>query len=344
MKVLQAIDRLNIGGAERVMLNITKLLISRNIETGVLLFNAGFPLDKDVDSKAKLFVLHRKNKFSLAKLYKAHQICGAYDIVHVHMRHCYVYIRLAKEIFGGKYKLILHDHYGNIGIDKSIPRGFNSFFKPQYYIGVSQDLVKWALNILKVEPGNVYLLANTILPNSKISAAVGHNKRRAFIVSNIRPTKNIEFAISVFKKLNWECIIYGNKEDESYYQQIQGLIPGNSKINIVQGKTDMSDIYANHAIAIHSAISETGPLVLLEYLANGMPFLAYKTGDVADTLATEIPMLFIDTLDANEWVKRIEEILKDETLPGKLISLFEKYFSPERYIDECLRIYEEILC
>ena len=106
MNVLQVIDRLNIGGAERVMLNITRLLAERNIEVGVLLFNEGFALDKDIDKRAKLFVLNRNNKFSIAKLYKTFRICSKYEIVHVHMRHCYRYVKLAQLLFGGKFKVI----------------------------------------------------------------------------------------------------------------------------------------------------------------------------------------------------------------------------------------------
>lgn len=343
MKVLQVIDRLNIGGAERVMLNITHLLAERNIEVGVLLFNQGFAFDKDIDKRAKLFVLNRNNKFSIAKLHKTFRTCSEYEIVHVHMRHCYRYIKLAQLLFGGKFKVILHDHYGNIEIDKNIPSGFNSILKPAYYIGVSQTLTTWALTALKTNPLHTYLLPNTILLGKPIDHNSRKTEQKVFMVSNIRETKNIEFAISLFQRLKWDSTIYGNKADDKYFDKITSLIQGDPIIKIVSGKTDFADVYKEYAIAVHCGVSETGPLVLLEYLANGIPFIAYKTGDVSDTVAKELPLHFMDSFDVDEWTKRIQEILKQEDLTDKLKNVFKKHFSPDKYIDECLRIYQEVL-
>lgn len=343
MKVLQVIDRLNIGGAEKVMLTITKLLADKGVDTGVLIFNPGFPLDKDIDKRARLFILGRKNKYSLASLYQANTFCSGYDIVHVHMRHCYTYIKLAQLLFRGKYKIILHDHYGDIEMDKSIPMGWNLIFKPRYYIGVSNTLVSWALNTLKTNPAKTYLLSNTIIPDTSVS----HHtplQNKAVMVANIRQTKHIEFAVSLFNQLDWELDIYGNKTDEDYYNKVIALINSNPKIKIIQGVSNLSTIYNRYSIAVHCGVSETGPLVLLEYLAYGIPFIAYKTGEVADVVSKELPILFMDSFNTEDWIARIYEISRRDDLPPKLTAIFKQYFSPAKYIDKCLEIYRDVNC
>lgn len=343
MKVLQVIDRLNIGGAERVMLNISQLLAGEGVEVGVLLFNAGFPLDKCIDNRAKIYVLNRSNKYSLQKLKKANSICSGYDIVHVHMRHCYTYVRLAQLLFGGKYKIILHDHYGDIEINKSIPTGWNTLFKPRYYIGVSNTLIDWAQHTLNVPANRTWLLANTVIPPINNVSIGNGNMNTILMVANIRQTKNIEFAVNLFKKLDYECTIYGNKTDEVYYSSIVQLIDGNPKIKIIQGISDVWREYNKYSMAVHCGVSETGPLVLLEYLAYGMPFIAYKTGEVAERIYKELPECFMDSFDTSGWVTRIHQI-RQKNMGDKLKAVFRNHFSPEKYIKQCLEIYSDVSC
>lgn len=340
VRVLHVIDRLQIGGAEKVFVDITKLLTEKGIHTGVMLFSSGYPLDSQLSENLILHVLGRKNKYSLSKLYKANKICSSYNIVHVHMRHCYSYIKLAQVLFGGQYKIILHDHYGDIQINQSIPIGLK-LFKPTYYIGVSRQLTKWAEDELKIEYKNVFLLSNTIVPDKKVNYVHDSNRKSAIMIANIRPTKNIEFAISVFKTLDWNLTIYGNNWDNAYYEEIINLIGGSNKIQVVQGITDFKQLFNKYSIAVHTAKSETGPLVLLEYMAYGIPFVSFTTGEIANVVADELPMHFINSFDTAEWIKRIELINNIETTAG-LVTAFNKYFGPERYIEECLNIYRKI--
>jgi glycosyltransferase involved in cell wall biosynthesis len=84
-------------------------------------------------------------------------------------------------------------------------------------------------------------------------------------------------------------------------------------------------------------------LVLLEYLAVGKPFLAYKTGMVAEQLVTEFPICFIDNFNSEEWLKRIEIIESNYVqLSMKMVQYFKENYSEENYIKECRRIYEKI--
>ncbi len=341
MKVLHVIDRLNIGGAEKVFVDIIHLLADAGIEVGALLFEKGFPLDDQIDKRVKTYVLNRKNKFSISKMYEAHKLCSRYNIVHVHMRHCYNYIRLVQLVFNGSYKVILHDHFGDIEINRSIPKGWSSIFKPAYYIGVSHPLTEWAKEYLKMPAANVFLLTNTIRPGSfkhqpgKTSAVC--------MVSNIRPTKNIEFAINLFSKKHNTLAIYGNRSDAAYYAVITNMAEGNASISIIEGEKELTAVYNKYAMAIHCARSETGPLVLLEYLAYGVPFLMYKTGEIANVVSKELPQCFIDNFNEDDWNGRIDEIMKSD-LSSKLIEIFNNHFSPQQYIKQCLDIYQSVSC
>jgi glycosyltransferase involved in cell wall biosynthesis len=340
MKVLQVIDTLNIGGAEKVLITLTNLLQQKHVTADVLLLVGQGALINDLNAHAKIYHLNRQQKFSYKKLLEAHSICTGYNIVHVHMRHCYAYIRLAQIIFRGKYKLVFHDHFGDIEINKAVPFSLLGIFNPKSYIGVSPTLVKWAKQSLKIADKNCFLLLNTITPPKSKEKSKTSRRNKVMLVSNIRPTKNIEFAIELCAAAKYNLTIYGNREDENYYKSISALCDKNS-VAIKEGITDLSNEYSKYDITIHCSRSETGPLVLLEYMASGMPFLSYKTGAVADTVAEQLPLYFIDNFQTDEWQQRIDAILAKKE-HNELVDAFNKFFSPETYINNCLQIYQSV--
>lgn len=341
MRILQVIDKLDVGGAEKVFIDLTHLLIGHNIAVDAMLFDATGNMTAQLDKRVSVHVLNRTNKYSVAKMRMLHRICSEYDIVHVHMRHVYQYVRLVQYLFRGKYKVVVHDHYG---IDKTIPLSFKYIFKPRHYIGVCRSLTDWAKTDVKLEPKNIHLLRNTIIPASHIRYTPKTNSWDTIMVANISRVKNIGFAIELFKRAGWELDIYGNSRDHVYYNELTTQIGDSSNIRIINDVTDFSKLYDRYALAIHSSVSESGPLVLLEYLANGIPFIAYKTGEVAEVIYNELPLLFMDSFDADEWIRRIGQIKQIEGLPDRMKEIFNKYFAPEKYVEACLRIYEKISC
>lgn len=338
MKVLHVIDRLETGGAEKIFVSITKLLAGTEVTTGALLFSSGSTLEKELDKHVRLHVLNRRNKYNLLTLYKAHKVCNNYDIIHTHLRHVYAYIRLAQWLFRGKYKLLVHDHSATTN---DIPKRFSGILKPKYYIGVNNEQTNWATTTVGINKENVFLLENTITP-----ATDAENKTRTrngfMMVANIRSVKNIGFAIEIAKRMNSRLHIYGNISEQDYYNQLTQQIAENKDITIQQGITDFTNVYSQYRMAIHCSPAETGPLVLLEYLAAELPFIAYKTGSAAETIAEELPQLFMDNFEQEQWQNRITQIEADKSLPEKMKSLFEKKFSPTDYINKCLNIYKKI--
>ena len=80
MKILQVIDRLEAGGAERVFLDMTQLLLDTNIEVDTLTISGKGILFSAIDKRAKHFFLDRKNKFSIIKMIECATLCSKYDI------------------------------------------------------------------------------------------------------------------------------------------------------------------------------------------------------------------------------------------------------------------------
>lgn len=341
MKILQVIDRLEAGGAERVFLDLTKLLLDKKIHVDTLTISAKGVLFDTIDTRATHYFLDRRNKFSLKKMLECASLCSKYDIIHVHMRHTYAYVQLAQLISLSKFKILFHDHYGDINTDIRVPFTLRLLFKPTFYIGVSASLHNWAIKHLRMDPIHTWVMRNTIIPFESKTEAVKNNKW--VIVSNIRPSKNIEFAIEFANEHNESLDIFGQLSNDEYGNRIAELVNVNEKINLYTNEFNVQSKLQNYTLAIHVAHSESGPLVLMEYLIQGLPFLAHKTGEVAEVLFKEIPECFVLNLNTEEWNQKLLNLKNNLPYERKLKNLFFKYFGPEQYVNQCLTIYQKIL-
>jgi glycosyltransferase involved in cell wall biosynthesis len=335
------IDRLEVGGAERVFLDLTYLLLNEGVQVDTLLISGHGSLFQSIDPRAGKYFLNRKWKFNPFKMFECATVCSKYQIVHVHMRHTYAYVRLAQMISFKKFKIIFHDHYGDIGINSRMPFNLKGLFKPTYYIGVSGHLVNWAVSKLSIDNNKAFLLGNTVIPTTE--GIQMNPKQDLVMVSNIRSTKNIELAIELSNKLGRNLTVYGNMYPSEYSENILKLIETSPYVKLIQGETNVQRFFGNYSLALHTAHSETGPLVLIEYLAKGLPFLAHATGEVADVLKHEIPECFMDSLEVTQWEEKIKYLEDAAPSSEKLKSLFGKYFGTQQYVEKCLGIYQKIL-
>ncbi len=345
LKVLQIIDTLNIGGAEKVCLDLITLLLDAGHQVDCMVISSKGPLFEKVDKRANVFFLNRKNKYNPITMHKCASIACKYDIVHVHMRHTWAYVQLSSILFKTIKRLVFHDHYGDIAIDKTIPAGFKGFFKPRYYIGVSNDLVDWAETCLNLKKENVFLLANTILPNYTYSNTYSGDW---IMISNLRKTKNILFAIELANQMKRQLVIFGNHDGSGYADSVLEAANLSGFARIVQNETNIQQYLANFSLALHTAYSETGPLVLMEYLAHGLPFITSNNGEVVYRVKDELPDYIANSFDTTEWVNKIETLENELKLNRiqikiQLQHIFENKFSPNAYIEKCQKIYQSVL-
>ena len=338
MKVLQVIDKLNVGGAERVCIDISNLLFKKNINVAVLTVTKKGELQSFLDSNIKTFCLHRKSKFNIKTMKKMILILNDYDIAHIHMRHTYRYVKFASLFYKLSCKLILHDHFGSIALNKSIPLFMNNLLKPKFYIGVSNELVEWAKVKLKVS--EIYLLENIIVKNNINSTKQETNT--IVHVSNISPIKNQLFSIKLIEKTSYNLVIYGKIKDVNYYNHLKKYLRLNNlgnRVSFIHNENNIQKVLGSFKLGLMTSVSESGPLILIEYLAQSLPFVANKTGQVANILSDDLPF-FVDDFNLDKWLDKMAQVIDYDST--NLQGYYYKYFNPSDYINKCIEIYKRI--
>lgn len=352
MKVLQVIDQLKVGGAERVAVDLT-VLLSKNelVEVSFLCLLNEADLDQELKNEnISVIYLRRNNKFNPVTLLKLNYILNSFDIVHVHSRHVLRYISVLNYLpLNKKYKLVFHDHYGEIEHNKSISNFLKKGIQTcEAYIGVSQSLTSWAKENNLNQNG--YLLSNIIQKQTQFKKI--SKPGDIIVVGNFRPQKNYEFLIKLAKILpsSIQIDVYGAIIDTDYYKKIKQLVNQyqlEKQIHFIINKKNITPYLKNYKLALHCAASETGPLVAIEYLSQEIPLIMYHTGEVADVIQNYLTEYILNNFDINSWKEKIELLLNDQELRQniklKCKKIYTSYFSEEKYIKKCMAIYHQVL-
>lgn len=345
LRILHVIDKLNLGGAERMCVTVSNLFCSKGYDVTVLeLLKDGILQDSLVSGIVKKS-LNRKWKFNIVTLIRLANELKAYDIIHVHMRHVYRYVFLANLI--SRKKLILHDH-SNYFPDSWLQRKlFRILLKNHTYVVVVDDGYKWACDVLKLSRKNVFKLSNVIL---KENPPLQAKTSKIVLVSNIKPEKNIEFIVPFARHLlsnnsNVEIDVVGSIVDQKYFEEIISQLKYESfynRISFITNRTSVQSSLAQYRLGLHFSKRESGPLVLLEYLAQDIPFVSYYTGEISKSLEIDLPLFFLFDFNISMWCKRVNEMWQNNIHHPNLSYIFEKHNNTENYIIQCIQIYQGI--
>jgi glycosyltransferase involved in cell wall biosynthesis len=343
-RIILVIDNLKTGGAEQVFADLCHL-INTNIEVDTL-----FILPKQAEAyklppNIKKLYLNRHHKWSISTMYKCAQILKQYDIAHVHMRHTFRYISMIKHLFKLQVKLILHDHYGSIRVNQSPPFGEYKLSKPDVYIGVSEELTTWAREVWGLDTNKTFTLIN--LPSQRFLQKIGYsdtntNDRNGLVVvGNIKPIKNQLKALEIAVTIGHDITFIGKNQDASYAKQLQIALTNSTIGQWLENVNDVSKHLPKYRLGLCTSESESGPLILIEYLLCNLPFLAFKTGGISEVIYKYFPEYFLTNFDTDQWVNAARNLLNQPPYvdPVRLNAMMAQEFNAEDYCSKLFEIY-----
>jgi glycosyltransferase involved in cell wall biosynthesis len=346
LRILYVVESLAVGGAEKVSVLLSNLFHKHGHEVRMLVLNAPYTLEGELEKTMHIDHLERDRKFDLYKMRRLSKLANDADIVHCHMKGAYRYTAAVKKIFPFKAPLIFHDHNGDVDLKIKPDLSLKYLWKPKYYIAVCKPLLDWAIKEQGISASGAFVLENTVPefhPEDK-----GSRNGKMIMIANFRTTKNIEFAVEVAKSVAFPLDIYGNANDRNYFEKIETQIRESglgNKVTLITNAHNIRPGLHEYTLAIHTARSESGPLVLLEYMNSGLPFVTYNTGAVVQRLAGRFPEMVMMDFSAEAWAKRIAQVAANDSEERRkaIRHIFELEFSENKYYQECLGIYEKML-
>ena len=118
MKILQLIDTLEPGGAERMAVNISNLLAENKFEVLLCAARAKGAFANQVNSLVKVECLHKRHVLDIRAFCKLYSIIKKNKIQIIHAHSSSVIWATLLKLIRPNVKVIWHDHYGSRLTDK----------------------------------------------------------------------------------------------------------------------------------------------------------------------------------------------------------------------------------
>ncbi|MCA1917845.1 MAG: glycosyltransferase [Flavobacterium piscis] len=336
MRIVQIIDSLEPGGAERMAVNYANVL-SKKIEfSGLVISRKEGLLVNQIDKSVSYLFLKKKKKIDLRAVFRLRKYLkeNKVDLVHAHSSSFFSAV-LVKLILP-KIKIIWHDHYG-ISQDLSSRKNISLQLGSPFFTGiisVNSALRDWAKSYLWCS--NIIYFPNFILDwsisNEKINLN-GSEGKRIICVANLRPQKNHILLINAANVIkdkfpDWTFHLFGKDFNDSYSDQLKKRVKDLQLQNTVYFYGTTNNVNASLLqcqIAVLPSLSEGLPLAILEYGLNKLPVIATNVGEISKIIISEKEGILIESNNCNALVTAIEKLIESEKFRNDLgLNLFNK--------------------
>ncbi|TPG40137.1 glycosyltransferase [Flavobacterium pectinovorum] len=323
MRIVQIIDSLESGGAERMAVNYANALSKKISFSGLVATRKQGLLLDQINKEVSYLFLNKTRKvdfpavFRLRKYIKENSI----DVIHAHSSSFFIAV-LVKFTFP-KIKIIWHDHYGisqDLDARKSLGLKFGSLFFSGV-ISVNIALKRWAETYLWCP--NIIYLSNFIEEKASFSDKIllkGTEGKRIICVANLRAQKNHELLISAAllikeKFQDWSFHLFGQDFHDSYSEKL------NNKVNTLKLRetvffygavNNVASALEQCNIAVLSSFSEGLPLAVLEYGLYKLPVVATNVGDISKIITSEKEGLLVESNDLSQFAQSIQKLIENE--------------------------------
>ncbi len=323
MRIIQIIDSLEAGGAEKMAVNYANAL-SKKIEfSGLIATRKQGSLLEQINNKVDYLFLDKKKRIDFKSIFQLRNYIkkNKIDFIHAHSSSFFIAV-LVKLIFF-KVKIIWHDHYGisqDLKSRKNLSLKFGSLFFTGI-ISVNSALKNWAQDYLWCKK-IIYLpnfIENHVDLNTTEVSLKGLDGKRIVCVANLRPQKNHELLINAANIIrnnfpDWTFHLIGKDfEDTHSYNLMKKVEDLKLTENVFFYGTinNVASALKQSEIAVLPSLSEGLPLALLEYGLYEMPVVATNVGEISKIITSEKTGLIVPSNDLEQFTKAIQKLIED---------------------------------
>ncbi len=357
MRVVQVIDSLEAGGAERMAVNYANALVEKIEFSGLISTRKEGVLKNNIESKVSYLFLKKKNIIDFKAVSKLRKYLkdNKVNIIHAHSSSFFIAVLIKLTL--PKIKIIWHDHYGTrireTGKENRVLIFLSIFFSSIFVVNL--ELAEWSKKYLKCS--KVTFIPNFTKfqnINEQKTYLKGNDGKRIIILANLKKPKNHALAVRAFSdlKLNedgWSLHFIGRDYFDDYSNILKEAIKLNSLedyIHLYGEKDDVKFILSQASVGILASTHEGFPVTLLEYGSVGLAVISTKAGYCSTVIQNEYNGLLFDPLSELEIKMQMSKLIEDNLLRNKIglnlhKSVIENY-SEEVVVKQLILAYNKL--
>ena len=351
MRILQIIDSLEAGGAERMAVNYANALANQIDFSGLVVSRKEGPLWSQINKNVSYLFLNKKNVLDIKSVYKLRQFVIQNQVKIIHAHSTSFFLAFLLKLTHPSVVVIWHDHYGDSEFLSKRPllglKFILSFFNG--IVAVNKKLKIWSEQKLNFK--NVICLPNFPSVENQISQQTilyGIQGKRIVSLANFRVQKNHFLLLEVAKKIKishpeWTFHLIGKDFEDRYSQQIKDKILDFNLENTVffyGSRNDIKNILEQSAIGILTSQSEGLPLALLEYGLYEKPVVVTNVGEIPFVIQDGFNGFLVDSASVELFVDSLIKLINSDSLRQdfgrKLQKTIEKKYSEKAVLHQYL--------
>ncbi len=319
MKVIQIIDSLDAGGAERMAIQIANELQAAGHESHLCTTRKEGLLKETISDAVGYIFIEKKGRLGLKAMtkLKTYVVKNNIEIIHAHSTSFFTATIIKWWL--PQLKLVWHDHYGNAEevekrsskIIKKCSRFFNGI------ISVNEKLHDWSIKQLR--PSKVVYFRNFVSVTVKqdlLKSLPGIDGKRIVHLANLRPQKDHFTLLNAFKLIaqkesEWKLLLVGMDFQDDYSIAVKKMISDfqlEESVFLLGSREDTTAILNASNMAVLSSKSEGLPVALLEYGMAGIPVVVTDVGACREVVS--IHGKIVPSQDAILLSQALQEIIQ----------------------------------
>lgn len=329
MRIVQIIDSLEIGGAEKMAINYANALSAKIEFSGLVATRAEGKLKNQLSNSVSYLFLEKKLTLDFAAVLRLKEYCKENKVEYLQPHSSSYFTAVLLKFIYPKVSIIWHDHNGLsefISSEKSFALKIASFFFKGIIV-VNYKLKVWAENELNCR--NVVYLPNfTTIDNSTSAETIlkGELGKRILCLANLRDQKNHFLLLEVAEKLkqshpDWTFHLVGKDFEDDYSKQVKSLIINKhleDSVFVYGSKNDIKNIINQSEITVLTSKSEGLPIALIEYGLSKKPVVSTKVGEIPLIIKDGINGFIVDANDADLFYQKVVRFITESDLRAQM--------------------------
>jgi glycosyltransferase involved in cell wall biosynthesis len=368
--ILQVVHGLVIGGAERVVCDLTKHFNNGMFRTSVCCLDELGEFGKDlIEEGISVQIYKRKPGIDyrllreLRSLYREWKI----DLVHAHQYTPYFYAATA--CLGASFPKAIFTEHGRHQPDRMRPKRviFNQFLRTVTvgYTAVSKFTRQNLIEFEKMPCTRIRVIYNGVpfqkkgagheKKVSRMKLGIELDKKVVLSVGRMDPIKDFLTLIRAFKDVVHEVsdasLLIAGDGDVHYLEKLQRSAEQlgiRDHVNFLGSRRDIQDLLDACDVFTLTSICEGASMTILEAMASARPVVATLTGGNPELVKDGDTGYLVPVGD---YRSVSEAIIKVLTCPDRAKRMenagrmrIESFFSRDSTLDAYRKLYEEILC
>ena len=311
MRVIQIIDSLEAGGAERMAVSYANALAEKIEFSGLVATRKEGPLLNQMDQNVSYLFLNKKGTIDFGAIFRLRKFVKKNKVTVVHAHATSFFTAVLVKLVDPQIDIIWHDHYGarvNESRNSNFILFLSSFLFSAVFV-VNHQLQAWALKTLLIK--KVFYIPNFAMSDIHVPKETflkGDDKKRIVCVANLKKPKNhiailIAFHELKLHKLGWSLHLIGKDYQDGYSRILKEFVSTNNLENhifIYNSRNDIQHILSQATIGILASTQEGFPVALLEYGLAGLAVISSNVGYCSSIIKEDFNGLLFTPSDGKQ--------------------------------------------